>query len=301
MEGTSRKTGTTVLGTAAAIASAWQAPTAAAGVTSGGTGPTHAIRITELRVDQLGADTDEYFELTGRPTASLADLWLLAIGDGGSDPGGVVEAAIDLSKWSLGANGRFVGHEATFGKTVLGGTTLSVDPAASRAVVGTGDAINFENSDSVTYLLVRAFRGSVGLDLDAANDGTLDATPWSELLDAVAFVRSGPAEPVYADVRVGPVALTATGGMPPHAWLGADGWQVGEYGSWSSDTPGGGAAVPAPGAALTLAAAGLAAVGARRRRGQRRGSCGWASGAAAGTRPACSASSGSRISRVLIA
>jgi hypothetical protein len=283
------------------MASAWGQAAAMGGVAAGAGAPTHAIRITELRVDQQGADTDEYFELTGRPTASLADLWLLAIGDGGSDPGGVVEAAIDLSKWSLGANGRFVGHEATFGKTAFGGTTLAIDPAASHAAVGTGDAINFENADSVTYLLVRAFRGGVGLDLDAANDGELDAAPWTELLDAVAFVRSGPPEPVYAAVRVGPVALTATGGMPPHAWLAEDGWRVGEYASWSADTPGGGAAVPAPGAALTLAAAGMAAAGARRRRAQRATGAAGAGAGACDPRATCSSSIGSRSSRVRIA
>ena len=299
MERTARTAGTATAA-AAAMASAWGA-TAAAGVTTGAGVPSHAIRITELRVDQQGADTDEYFELTGRPTASLADLWLLAIGDGGSDPGGVVEAAIDLSKWSLGANGRFVGHEATFGKTAFGGTTLAIDPAASHAAVGTGDAINFENADSVTYLLVRAFRGGVGLDLDAANDGELDAAPWTELLDAVAFVRSGPPEPVYAAVRVGPVALSATGGMPPHAWLAEDGWRVGEYASWSADTPGGGATVPAPGAALTLAAAGMAAAGARRRRAQRASGAAGAGAGACDPRATCSSSIGSRSSRVRIA
>jgi hypothetical protein len=228
--------------------------------------PTHALRLSEIRVDQQGADTDEYFEVSGRPTASLAGIWFLAIGDSGTDPGGVVEAAIDLSAWSLGPNGRLVAREASFGSTMLGGAALSVHADATDAVVGKGDSINLENSDSVTYLLVRQFTGSAGADLDADNDGTLDGTPWAELLDAVAFVRAGAAEPVYASVRVGPVQLSATGGMPPHAWLADDGWRVGEYGSWSADTPGAPPAVPAPGAAAMLAAAGTLAAARPRRR-----------------------------------
>lgn len=223
------------------------------------------MRLTEIRVDQQGADTDEYFEISGSAGASLAGCWLLAIGDSGTDQGGVIEAAIDLSAWSLGANGRFVGHESTFGQTLFGGRALSLDAACAHAAVGTGDAINFENSDTVTYLLVRGFTGALGADLDAGNDGTFDTTPWAELVDGVAFVRSNSTDPAYADVRVGPAKLTATGGMPPHAWLGEAGWSIGEYASWDSDTPGGGPVVPAPGAATLLAAAGTA-TGRRRPR-----------------------------------
>lgn len=258
---------------AGARAVPWNAMAAA--VTMGLTGTTDAgmvagggqgtFRLTEIRVDQQGADTDEYFEILGTSGASLAGCWLLAIGDGGTDTAGVVEAAIDLSAWNLGSNGRFVGHESTFGQTLFGKQALAIDPAAAHAVIGSGDPINFENADTVTYLLVRGFTGSVGLDLDAGNDGAFDSTPWAELLDGVAFVRANSADPAYCDARIGPVKLTATGGMPPHAWLGESGWVAGEYASWSADTPGSGPAVPAPGAAVTLAAAG-ASTRLRRRR-----------------------------------
>lgn len=249
---------------AAASAGAWAGVAGSAG-DAGAAGPTHAMRLSEIRVDQSGADTDEYFEVFGRAGASMAGIWFLAIGDSGTDPGGIVEAAIDLSAWSLGSNGRLVAHEASFGSTAFGGAVLTVHPDATRAVIGSGDSINLENSDSVTYLLVRQFTGSVGADLDPGNDGTLDETPWTELLDAVSFVRSGPPEPVYADVRVGPISLSATGGMPPHAWLADDGWRIGEYASWSADTPGGAPAVPAPGGAAALVAAAIATTRSRRR------------------------------------
>ncbi|TWT86194.1 hypothetical protein Mal64_39370 [Pseudobythopirellula maris] len=40
---------------------------------------------------------------------------------------------------------------------------------------------------SITYALVRDFTGSLDMDLDAEDDGVLNATPWSEVLDAVGF------------------------------------------------------------------------------------------------------------------
>jgi hypothetical protein len=104
------------------------------------------------------------------------------------------------------------------------------------------------------------------MDLDPGNDGTLDTLPWKELLDSVAFVRSNSTDPIYSTVTVGPLKLTSTGGMPPHAWLDDAGWHAGEYASWVYDSPGGGPAVPAPGAAVTLAASACAALSWRRKR-----------------------------------
>ncbi len=224
------------------------------------------FRLTEIRVDQQGTDSDEYFEISGTPGASLAGCWFIAIGDGASDPAGVVEMAINLGTWALGANGCLVAHEATFGTVAFNGRTLQVHPDAANVTVGTGDSLNFENSDSVTYLLVSGFAGTVGADLDTDNDGVLDLTPWTTVIDSVAFVRAGSRDPVYSEARLGPVDLTATGGMPPHGWRDAKGWHAGGYASWSEDTPGTSAAIPAPGAAVTLAAA--LAAGRPRRRGE---------------------------------
>ena len=225
-----------------------------------------AIRLTELRVDHQGADTDEYVEVSGPPGASLAGCWFVAIGDGASDVGGVVELALDLGAWSLGGNGCLVAREASFGTTAFGGRNLRVHADATDVVVGTGDSMNLENADSVTYLLVRGFSGTVGADLDTDNDGTLDVTPWAEVLDSVAFVRSGSKDPVYSATRLGPADLSATGGMPPHGWRDAKGWHVGGYASWDEDTPGAPSdvPVPAPGVGATLAAA--LVTGAPRRR-----------------------------------
>ena len=95
--------------------------------------------ISELRVDQQGADTDEYVEIAGDAGASLAGVWLLAIGDGGSDVGGVVEMAINLSAWSLGTSGFIVARASSFGATAFGGRTLSVASGAADVAAAVAD------------------------------------------------------------------------------------------------------------------------------------------------------------------
>lgn len=251
--------------TAAAAVAVTGAQAGLAGGPGSGAGGV-GLRLTELRVDQQGADNDEYFEVHGSPASSLAGWWFVALGDSGTDPAGVVEMAIDLSAWSCGANGYFVAHEATFGGTAFSGHTLSVDAAGAHATIGTGDSLNFENSDTVTYMLVRGFTGTVGMDLDAGNDGVLDAMPWLELADSIALVRTGSVDPVYSSTQLGPVDLTATGGMPPHAWRDDAGWHVGSYGAWDMDTPGSGAFIPVPGALALLAGAAGSSHGYHRRR-----------------------------------
>lgn len=61
------------------------------------------ITINEIRIDQPGADNDEYFELFGDPMApSLDGLTYIVIGDGAIAAGsGVIEAVIDLTGQSL--------------------------------------------------------------------------------------------------------------------------------------------------------------------------------------------------------
>lgn len=44
---------------------------------------------------------------------------------------------------------------------------------------------------SITFVLARNFSGVLDMDLDVDNDGTLDSTPWDEVLDAVGF-NEGP-------------------------------------------------------------------------------------------------------------
>lgn len=199
----------------------------------------HAILINEIRIDQTGTDTDEYFELMGNANESLDGLSYLVIGDG-SGGSGVIESVTHLSGYSLSAGGLFLAAESSF--------TLAPQ-------VDLSTTLGFENSDNVTHLLVNGFSGSLGDDLDGDDDGVLDMVPWLNILDSVALLESTTSgERVYSSVHLGP-----TGGLvPAHVYRAAQGgpWQMGSM-TPGQDTPGAhNMAVPEP-ASLALFLLGL--------------------------------------------
>ena len=188
----------------------------------------NAQKISEFRVDQGGSDNDEYFELVGTPGASLDGLHYITIGDG-AGASGVVEAVVDLNGLSIPADGYFLAVEPTF---TLGGT-----PDLTTASGG----INFENSDNVTHLLVRDFTGVANDDLDTDDDGVLDVTPWTEILDSVACQETDPAvagDQLYSDFAVGPDGSFAIAHAIRTETGALDAWSIGEFSDLSSDTPG---------------------------------------------------------------
>ena len=184
--------------------------------------------LNEIRVDNVSSDTDEYFELTGTPGTSLAGVWLVVIGDGAGDSG-TVERGLDLSAMSIQPDGYLsVGH-ATM-------TTGVPDELLSPT------SNFFENSDNLTFLLVDAFTGSAGDDLDTDDDGVLDVTPWASIYDSVAFVENfdtpASGEHFYSATTVGPDGTFAVA----HASRCPDGpggvWTVQSFDLGSNDTPG---------------------------------------------------------------
>jgi len=186
------------------------------------TGTVAAQTINEIRIDQPSSDTDEYFELAGARGDSLDGLTYIVIGDG-SGGSGVVEAVADLTGSTIGASGLFVAAESSFS---LGTADLTT-------------TLDFENGDNVTHLLVRDFTGAKNDDLDTDDDGVLDSTPWSEILDCVALLDEvGGGDLVYCDTTVGPDGPF----VPGHVFNCADagGWQIGLFEPvGGDDTPGG--------------------------------------------------------------
>ncbi|MDR4516506.1 MAG: ExeM/NucH family extracellular endonuclease [Nitrosomonas sp.] len=180
------------------------------------------IAINEIRIDQPGADADEYFELYGNANASLDGFYYIVIGDG-TGGGGVVENVTDLSGLTLDANGLFVAAESAF---ALGAANLTTP-------------LNFENSDNVTHLLVKDFTGANGDDLDTNDDGVLDATPWSTIADSVAMIQTiGSGDQVYSTTQAGPDGAF----VPGHIYRSPDGagdFQIGQFDViGGNDTPG---------------------------------------------------------------
>jgi predicted extracellular nuclease len=175
------------------------------------------VALSEIRIDQPSTDNDEYFELSGSAGTSLTGMTYLVIGDG-TGGSGVIEAVVDLTSQSIPGSGFFVAAESTF---TLGTADLTT-------------TLNFENSDNVTHLLVDGFVGSNGDDLDTDDDGTLDSTPWSSIVDCVGLVETvGSGDRIYCATTVGPDGSF----VPGHVYFCPDAWRIGAFGG-GEDTAG---------------------------------------------------------------
>jgi predicted extracellular nuclease len=168
-----------------------------------------AASINEIRIDQPSSDTDEYFELKGIPQESLDTLTYIVIGDGAGGSG-TIESVTSLAGQAINGDGFFTVAQSTFS---LGAADLTT-------------SFQFENSDNVTHLLVADFTGTNGNDLDSDDDGVLDLTPWSSIVDSVALQESiGSGELLYSGTIVGPSGTF----VPGHIFLCDDGWRIGEF------------------------------------------------------------------------
>jgi hypothetical protein len=184
--------------------------------------PVGDVMLNEARLNQPGADDDEYFELAGTAGTSLDGLTLLVIGDG-TGGNGVIEEAVDLTGYAIAANGFFLCGEPTL---TIGTPDLAYE-------------LNFESSDQTTHLLVADFTGINGDDLDTDDDGVLDIEPWSSVLDCIAYVGVDPAlgDHIYCSTTVGPEGDYT----PGHAYRCPDAsgdWYVGTFELSILDTPG---------------------------------------------------------------
>ena len=182
-----------------------------------------APELSEIRIDQPGSDIDEYVEIFGTPGTDLTGMTLLVIGEAGSDgAGGGLDAVVDLSGIMIPASGYLVLSEDTF--------TLGTADVAMPS-----NFLNFENSDNVTFLLVDGFTGAAGDDMDVDDDGILDGTNYTTLLDSIALVESvGSGDLFYGPNTVGPDGTFVPGQVSKCMGV----WGIGEFGVGPTDTPG---------------------------------------------------------------
>lgn len=130
--------------------------------------------LNEFVLNHVGTDTHEYVEVAGDATTDYAAFSVLQIEGDGSGAG-----------------------------TVDG--VIAVGTTNAAGYWTTGFQSNVWENGTVTVLLVEGFSGSVGLDLDTDDNGTLDSTPWTRLVDGVAVTDGGTGDQTYADTT-----LTAT-------------------------------------------------------------------------------------------
>ncbi len=218
------------------------------------------VTINEIRT---GIGNAEYIELKGPAGYSLANHTIVIIGDGTTSgttqtKTGVVEwiyrfAATDV----IGSNGYLVlhnpGQNADAGTADSGGA-FPFTPAPGATIIAWPrkerfDANNnplppiasqsqIETPDNMTFMLVTGFTGtdtfqtrapsdgSGGQDLDTNDDGILDVTPWSAIIDSVALKETnGPVPGAgqdwwYSANAAGPwqTRSLVTGGTPVANW-----------------------------------------------------------------------------------
>jgi len=112
-----------------------------------------------------------------------------------------VEIESDTNDTNPGGPGVIDGPVYTIGTTDANGLYLNSLPANA-----------LENS-GVTFLLVKDFTGSSGQDLDTDNDGVLDVTPWSEMVDSVA-IDDAETTPIDDFAYAGPELVALYDGLP---------------------------------------------------------------------------------------
>ena len=185
-----------------------------------------AVEVVEMRIDQLGDDNDEYIELSTAPGQSFDGYSVIIIGDG-STGSGQIETRIPLIDATADENGLLL--IADSGTFTLG--TPSYD-----------FSFDIENSDNITCLVVYGFGGDeLAPDLDAEDDGVLDATPWVEASSCVALIETDPAvegDQVYCNTRIGPADDIY---VPGHVYFdcGIEEWAIGLFDPvGDTDTPG---------------------------------------------------------------
>ncbi len=158
-------------------------------ITAAATGHA-ALQLNEIFLNPPSTDnTQEFIEFrsTTGGAESLAGLTLVNI-EGDATGAGNIDFVLNLGAFSTGANGLFLWRDSA---TVLNPAPdpLTVVNAADWPVNGAAFSGDLENG-SQTFLIVAGYTGTLNQDLDTNNDGILDATPWTSVIDAIGFVEN---------------------------------------------------------------------------------------------------------------
>ena len=216
----------------------------------------NGVVINEIRTGQPGNDNQDYWELAGTPFEPISGLTYLVLNNGPGPARGVMEygfvlsGTIDYAGYYLAANGATFHFQYPFqyGSGIINGDYVY--------------GFTLSDTHNVTHIVVDGFscngnNCAIGTDLDTNDDGILDYTPWSSVLDSVSIIVDPNAlsgQPYYGPVVVpsGPSPLTHLYRYPNQTGP----WQVGSYDGLPNgylDTPGvANRAIPEPAAASLL-------------------------------------------------
>ena len=180
----------------------------AAGTLTACGGGSPIAYLSEIRFDETtaGGATNEYVEIAAPPGTSLDTLALLVIGDGASTAkSGVLETVVPLTGAVVGDSGYFLITLKTTGTSGQDGIAFGV-PGDLQV-----STLSLENADNLTVMLVDVFTGTINSDLDTNDDGILDVTPWTSIVDKVSIVKTFLPAPTGSNewwygCRVGPNA-----------------------------------------------------------------------------------------------
>ena len=131
---------------------------------------SNAQVINEYLANHTGTDTHEYLEFLGTPDTAYPDLWMVQIEGDTEDGPGTLDSVYQIGT----TNGEGLWVTSFLNNELHNGTT--------------------------TFLLVENFNGTIGTDLDTNDDGSLDTTPWTRVLDSVAvFDDDNAADQTYLE------------------------------------------------------------------------------------------------------
>ncbi len=182
-----------------------------------------AIRLNEVFVNAPGTDDgSEFVEFrsTTGGAEPLTNMSLLYI-DGDASAGSIINA-VNLSAQSTGTSGILLVRDSA--------TVLSPAPAAGTNVFVQDFNPDLQNG-TYTLVLVTNFTGAVNDDLDPENDGVLNTTPWSGVVDVVGFVENDTGTNITYAVALGGYEFPAQAGFNADVlvydennalWFGAD-------------------------------------------------------------------------------
>jgi hypothetical protein len=143
--------------------------------------PGFAVALNEVVVNDVSTDDQEFVEICGTPGTSLTAYTLVVI-EGEGAPAGTIDVAIGLTG-VIGASGLY-----TVG-----------DPLVSCA--NQTMAVSTLENGGETILLVLGFTGSVGMDIDAGNDGVADG-PIGTIVDGLGLALPSSGDLTYYGVPV---------------------------------------------------------------------------------------------------